>query len=125
MFFLEVGCGCSVVVLPDAGGAGGARGEWVSPMTANAYGVGGRAGKSAFGGVACGRGQQRVVKCRLVLAQVFSFLHARGECPVSVLKNAAKTGVDSYPHALATTSSLMLSSMSMDLAFSNLTSRIA
>jgi hypothetical protein len=42
-------------VLPDASGAGGARGEWVSPMTANGYGVGGRAGKPAFGGVAGGR----------------------------------------------------------------------
>ena len=41
---------------PDAGFAGEARGEWVSPMTANAYGVGGRAGKPAFGGVAGGRG---------------------------------------------------------------------
>ena len=42
------------VVLPDAGADGEARGEWVSPLTANVHGVGGRVGKAAFGGMAGG-----------------------------------------------------------------------
>ena len=41
-------------MLPDAGAAGEARGDWVSPLTANVHGVGGRASKPAFGGVAGG-----------------------------------------------------------------------
>ena len=46
--------------------------DWVSPLTANVHGVGGRAGKSAFGGATVGEERKTLEK--------WAF---RGACPSS------------------------------------------
>ena len=50
--------------------------DWVSPLTANVHGVGGRAGKSAFGGVTGGKERKTLEKWpfRGVCPQIFQLL---------------------------------------------------